>query len=155
MISEGISIKFMGSSDIFLIRIYAYSQFILDSVVRNKYIAINMKITSLVKTMSILFFVVFTLQVSGLTCIGEPLFKISGVQGEYQIKAIDSDNGGGAYSSPVNLEESHCPCHLSFSHFLSIASAYYPPSVQLSLIQKDGIPIKILTDIFHPPKALI
>lgn len=127
----------------------------LDSMVRNKYIVYPMKIDRLVKTMSILLFVIFTLQVSGLTCFGEPLFKIPRVQNDYQIKAIDSDNGGNSYSPVLNLDDSHCPCHLSFSHFPSIASAYYPSFVQLPLIQKDDIPIKILTDIFHPPKVLI
>lgn len=127
----------------------------VDSVVRNKYIAIIMKTAPLVKTISIFLFVVFTLQVSGLTCFGEPSFKIPGVQGDYQIKISDSDNGGDLYFPVLNHDESHCPCHLSFSHSLSIAIAFYPQPVQLSLIQIDDIPKEVLTNIFHPPKVLI
>ena len=101
--------------------------------------------------------IVFTLQVTDLTCLGEDkAFNSTGIQGEYQfIHAVDMDNGSSAYSPVGILDKCQCPCHLSFT---------YSPFTGITSYQVIGLPLtstsnlslkKISPDIFQPPKVLI
>lgn len=99
--------------------------------------------------------IVFTLQVTDLTCVDEGVsLKKPGTQSEVQIKA-DLDKGSSAYSPAGILDECQCPCHLNFSQSPSTeVSSYHAIVSSLALIR--DIPLKkISADIFQPPKVLI
>ena len=112
--------------------------------------------TRISKIIGFFLLIVFTLQVTDITCAGDDLpSKTYGIEGSVQIMAAGCDDGKRADSPGGILDECHCPCHLSFTNTPStevssaqtISTSVYA-AVDLSLK-------KISSDIFQPPKILI
>lgn len=103
------------------------------------------------KTIGIFLLIIFTLQVTDITCIAEDSVLNIPAQGEHQLKKADLKE----YSSVSVLDECRCPCHLSFLQF---------PSTEVIAYQAIGLPLtfaggpclkNVSANIFLPPKVLI
>ena len=113
-----------------------------------------MRKTRIGKVISIFLFLVFTLQVTDLTCVEEAFsFNTPETQGEYQLTKADLDSGSSGFLN-TNILECHCPCHLSFLYPSSIETIFCQ-EIGLHVTLTDDLSPKIPMDIFQPPKALI
>lgn len=112
--------------------------------------------TRIGKIIGFFLLIVFTLQVTDITCAGDDLtLKTPGIQGSVQIVGADCDDGKRAYSPGDILDECHCPCHLSFTNTPSteVSSAQ---TISTSMYAAVDLSLKkISADIFQPPKILI
>jgi len=114
-----------------------------------------MKVSHIIKSGILLLLIIFTFQVTGMTCVGEDVSpNAAAAQGECQLKAPCKDDGGTTHSSTV-FDEHHCPCHLSFSQSPPETIASYQTIALLSV--RTGVPsVKgISVGIFQPPRVLI
>jgi len=114
-----------------------------------------MKKSRISKVIGLVLLIVFTLQVSDLTCIGDSLsLNTPGTYGENQHITAELNKGKTAPPA-VSLNQCQCPCHLSFTHAPSTEANSYR-SICLSLLPAGEQALKeISTDIFQPPKVLI
>ena len=114
-----------------------------------------MKVSHIIKSGILLLLIIFTLQVTGMSCVGEDISLNANVgQGECQLKAPCKDDVGNTHSGAL-FDKYHCPCHLSFSQSPSETIAYYQTIELLSV--RTGVPsIKgISVGIFQPPRVFI
>jgi len=109
----------------------------------------------MIKSGVLFLLVIFTLQVTGMTCVGEDISSnAAAAQDECQLKAPCTDCGSSTHSTAI-FDEYHCPCHLSFSQPPSETIVSYHTTELLS-VKTGGPSIKgISIDIFQPPRTLI
>jgi hypothetical protein len=113
------------------------------------------QMTRIGKIIGFFLLVVFTLQVTDLTCSGDGLPLNTGIHGEKQLIKADVDKGKNAYSPAGILDDCLCPCHLSFTQSPSTEVNTYQ-TISLSSFPAGDLSLKeISTDIFQPPKVLI
>jgi len=116
----------------------------------------GIRITRNIKFLGFFFLLVFTMQVTGLTCFGEDLpLNTSGIQGSSQLIKANLDEGTDANPPADIIDHYQCPCHLTFTE---------TPSTELISYQSTGVPAffagdlslnKVSADILQPPKLLI
>jgi len=112
--------------------------------------------TSVGKFIVFFLLIIFTIQVTDLTCVDEDAsFHGPEKQGEVHLLLADLDEEQGAYAPGSILDECQCPCHLSFTHTTS-AEVSSIKTISLSLFAPVDLSLKkISADIFQPPKVLI
>ncbi|TAN63180.1 hypothetical protein EPN18_03085 [bacterium] len=107
------------------------------------------------KIIGLFLLILFTMQVTDLTCVGDDLSLNTFECCENQLIKADSGKGKTAYSLAGILDQCQCPCHLSFTQTKSVEVISCQSIVVASFFAGDQTLKKISADIFQPPKVLI
>lgn len=107
------------------------------------------------KIIGIFLLIVFTLQMTGLSCFGESPFQVSGIENEFQLKNADTDMGNGmSDSNTIIINHDHCSCHLSFLLPFLETTFITSSHSEVMLTKCQSMPT-IPIDFFEPPEVLI
>jgi hypothetical protein len=109
-----------------------------------------MTLQRMTKLVCRLLFIVLTLQLSGITCIGEELVCLDSVHQENRLMKADGDKGPEPCRSIP-----HCPCHFSFTAGPPMVHELYSPIISSVIPSRRQTIKSIAYSIFQPPIAVL
>ncbi len=107
-----------------------------------------------IRLLGLLLLVVFAVQTTGLTCVGEDLpFSAYGTQADYQSNAASNSHDA---VNPGDAGDLHqCSCHLSFTRFSPDTVTSTLPVIVTTTPLRHLFTKNISTNIFQPPKNIL